>query len=392
MNTQQNYKKKYQIKKKMIGGAINVVHIDNTSFLSEWVKIPDSGQFNCGIYIKQTDKNVILKCIDIQPNIELLNTVTLLNTDYEIFPTIYKVLEAPSKSFIEMHKFNGDLTHILLDIIPNICANTFIASGWPHDIVYDFIKIFNLMLPNTKYSNRIDSQLKSIRTREELTDLAQLICESKNNLVIYNGTTYKYLSFCDIIYHSSIIEKISSLSKSRVTLKYYTDFITELQKYFKQYLSYFRDQYLMILLQLTFKNYFYSDEKFDNFAYTLHDQPLKIDEVIFKDHIINEQYFQLHIIDWDSGLMPISDATYTQMEKNYNNYLLNFSINGQYNLKHFGKSLCDTETINSLFNNNLTGDVKQILTSDFTLDDELFKPTTYNMSEIIDEIEKKHRL
>jgi hypothetical protein len=396
MNSKQKYlkykQKYYQLKNRMVGGAVNIVHINDTSFLSEWKKIPDSGQFNCGIYVKQNDKNVILKCINTRPNIDLLNTVALLNIDYEIFPTIHKVLESPSNSFIEMHKFDGDLTHILLDIIPNICANTFIASGWPYDIVHDFIKIFNLMVPSTKYSNKINSILKSIITHEQTTDLARLLCDSKNNDIIYNGITYKYLKIHDIIRHISTIEKISSLSTSRVTFENYNVFVNELQKYFKQYLSYFRDQYCMVQLQLTFKHYYYSDNKFDNFAYTLHDKPSKIDEVSFYDHIINKQYFQLHIIDWDSGLFPTDVSTYANIEKSYNEYLLGFSINGQYNLRNFGSSLCDKQVIDSLFNNNLTEDIKRILTSDFTLDTKLFKPTTYSMTEIINEIEKKYRI
>ena len=83
MNKYLKYKKKYLLLKNQIGG------IDCNDDNAEWREISNNGQNNCGIYISDKYKSLIMKCSTIDE--EKIEYVNEINNIYPFFPKISRV-------------------------------------------------------------------------------------------------------------------------------------------------------------------------------------------------------------------------------------------------------------------------------------------------------------
>lgn len=92
--------------------------------LTEWTLIPTFGTQNCGIYTHKEDPTILLKCENRKaPSEKFNNAYKLQEAGALLFPKIidWKIIDG--KQYTTMERFDGDVTHLFTERIPNDILN-----------------------------------------------------------------------------------------------------------------------------------------------------------------------------------------------------------------------------------------------------------------------------
>jgi hypothetical protein len=340
------YKKKYIDLKNQFGG------LD----LSEWRSIPNAGQRNCGIFINDKEPHKIIKCTSEKTDIEHINSL-------EVFPRVYENPIINANSYIVMEKLDGDYTSLFFNIIPNIVLNEMKLS---EKIKSELLYIFNSKIPKTHgsksvrintlefryfheadFNKKIEEAFKSVKkvSRFDYSDICiDEICY-KNSHDSYK-TFKEYIDNDEEYSSKSRYNKLLEISKKinefepLINIKLYDTFMNKIFEKIDEIYPIVMKEIIKIKIKLMNKNYYYNDNKFDNFGFS------------FKDITDEEEYpiifgkkIKTYILDWESGLSKISDVDYNNYEYHIENLIdeynkgVNYAINGQYNLSNFNEKL-----------------------------------------------------
>ena len=311
--------------------------------LENWTLVNNNGQHNCGIYTHASDTTLIMKCV-LGTNCKTPEWDDV-NSKSHIFPIIKdkKIDQKTQKCFIIMERFDGDITSIYFNLLPDMVLKS------------------------------ISKDNETIRQMKQLFDIKT---PATMNPII------------PVAQRTNILASINR-SGTILTDKLYKQFIERLTQEWQKYHIIITNEIVRVLLKLLELDYYYNDMKFDNFAYKLSDTIIEDD--FRKDNvpkIFNNKYFYVYIIDPESGLHSLHNSIKYQVEtvtpeiretippiinKNACKYLIycektqqikkilklctekfNLSVHGQYSLSHI--------TINIDQNQDLyTGDTNKIL-------------------------------
>lgn len=345
------YKKKYL---NLLGG-FNVIKFNDESFMNNWIKQHNFGQFNCGIFFIKDDNDKIVKCEDYN-NSSIIQK--LLDNNIFIFPKIYEIIEYNKKYYTIMEKLDGDLTSFLFNYIPNKILNDM-------NLDKDYYKIFYEKIPKTFNSNKDlrsflwnnlyyhiiydkDLRPKVIDAYNKHYDNQKKI---KNKSWNYDNLIYDYNGEKLEIYYKENINLQDEFDYIDNKLKYYNNLNLKYDLYVK-YFDKINNEINLVLrnimtiikkikLLLLSYDYEYFDNKFDNFAYKIIDKP---NNFSFKYHDLN---IEIRLLDWSSGLFLNKEDKYNILyedidsmlneiiKENYNDY----SIFGQYELKNVNSNI-----------------------------------------------------
>ena len=221
--------------------------------------IPNVGHQNCGILINPSDPTRIIKCenktnyiVERKHELDLLKKIDI----YHIFPKIYDITEFNGKTFIEMERFDGDLSYLLLKVCSKKVCNEM-------QIDIELCDLFiRLLLIQHQYS---PSQIEDINTL--IKDL---------NTYIVNPDP-----------------------KQNHYFESYKKFLVKLQEEWKIIIPILINEIIKLEFGLFVNDLFYYDFKLDNFGYKLTDEPLDDDP---RTIMIFDKYLYVYILDWESGL------------------------------------------------------------------------------------------
>ena len=238
------YKSKYLKYKNQKGG----VECDFT----DWTKIKNNGQHNCGIYIHNSDPNLLMKC-----GAGMSDKVQRINEQASIFPIQYSECIKNGKNHLVMQRMDGDITSIYFNLLPIYILNQLTEN---QELIKDVKSMFDI---KTSYSH------------SQMTNDEKII----------------------------ILNEISR--KNTITSDFYNMFIERLKESWLHYHRIISKEIVKILLKLIDLNFYYGDFKFDNFAYKLSDNVIETD--FRRDRVpkIFNKFFYVYIIDPESGLFEL---------------------------------------------------------------------------------------
>lgn len=373
-----NYEKKYikyknkYLQLKQLGGNF----ILN---LTEWVSVANNGQHNCGIFVSDKYSKYLLKCENNKREIDI-SIINALNVFPKIINKTY--IESTNKTYITMKKLDGDYTSIFFKLIPkNILNGMDLSEKVKNDLLY----LLDIKTPKTTnywgnvYIPYLNYKYLSDDTFRDKLIIAFKTITPDNKLTIDEITydvPYYENSFDKFISHllAKNYEKLNKISKEfseidpSINMELYDEFIKQIFREINNIYPVLQKEILRIKKYLIDEhNYFYADNKFDNFGYVLSDEPI---EYYRSDNIpkLFGKYFYTYILDWESGLFKLGRYESLETEKNsqlkkliieYNNGV-DYSVNGQYNLRSYNESMINIETteyttnvINKLFSREL---------------------------------------
>ena len=231
--------------------VVDVVDDDHrwNEFINHWTQISNKGQHNSGIYIK-SDTNRLLKVVnhDVhESNDRSLFVNQKLNC--EIFPTIYSYnMFRGSKYCIEMTRFDGDITDVLMNFIPlKLIASNEHLSQFEKD---DLFELFRTKIPTTY------NEYNPLIVRSIGRFVGANLYLSKNN---FNEQLTSDLM--------NYLKK--RFANSTITMEMYEQFMKLYNKELQRVLPLIvnRIQYLLVMLKEI--DYTYTDCKYDNFGLEL---------------------------------------------------------------------------------------------------------------------------
>ena len=394
MITQNQYKEKYlKVKNKYLslkqnltqinnihGGFIKIDSIDG-DFLKDWYEIPQSGQKNCGIFINNKKPDRIMKCERRSGSDYITeNKIDKLNksTNYEIFPIIYSITTFKKSVYTEMERFDGDVTDLLLHMLPKEIIKT---MGFSEQIQDDILFIYETMIPRTEgrqielswFDESIFYFYKNPNELQNLTDI------NKNQYGIK-----KWIRLEDVKeYIDSFSKVVNKLGKSQVTLDQYKLFMNNLNDQLIIMIPEVTKQIFMLQYRLYELGYAYSDMKYDNFGFTLSDTQKEYLGVNFINNEFNGKYYYIHILDWGSGFFNSDDYTQTGLLKLFNSTEL-LGIHGQYSLKPINRKLLESF---DFLNDYFSKEIIKIITNSFEFNFDFPKKNFTTIDQIVSEID-----
>jgi hypothetical protein len=399
------YKNKYLQLKNQHGGYV----LD----LSEWTKIENLGQQNCGIFESIKYPNYILKCNLIQSKLQ--KDVEIINQSIKLFPTIIDSTvineDGFSKQYITMEKLNGDITSIFFDLFPKKVLQDMIAE---HMINEEQSKnIFTLFLGKCSktfhYSKELQLDINKFTLNclqdPEIYTLYIEYIKANPDVILTNHTfTIKEIEYTNWILSikqeeenfKDLQSKILQIQKiTNITLDLYDSFISKLTDLWSVNFEIIMKEIIKIKLLLAKLDYSYNDNKLDNYGYILLETKI-IDEETSRQYNtpkIFNKYLYVYFLDFDSGLYKYKNPDdklneINHMIKVYNNK--NYAVNGQYSLKTINSNKLRMSQDISLdtftTNNNINPEIIQILQKEYSFNLIPFKHTFSNIEEMYDYI------
>ena len=335
-------------------GGYEIEEHKDKSFLTGWEKLKQYGQQNCGIYISSDKKDRILKCDWCGEKVDEISNINKLIPN--IFPKIYFIHKLNRTCYIEMEKFDGDLTDLIYNILAKYCINKIegineTQKEMMYNMFYALIpKTFNWLpvdeLALTLFGNRNkelrENVLSFILDNEPIRDYVTI--KSKNG----NYIVSPYMTINLFFVKMNTIYPIFNLIQSGVSGIIYEQFLKEFKKQFDIIIPMILKNIKNMKLKLFDINYKYSDNKFDNYAYkTYNSLPEETKREEIDQYIqIGDKFYSLHIIDWDSGLFKDDNKELTKerIDEYEKDYSL-FGIFGQMELGTISESIIPKKKI-----------------------------------------------
>jgi hypothetical protein len=343
------YRAKYLELKKNFNQKGGAIFQANDNFLSNYTKIPNSGQQNCGIYLSN-DNRKIIKCGGSYSSKlqEMLENINKNYPNYKIFPKIYNVYEYDNNNYIEMEKFEGDLTQYLYEVLPqNILLQ---MDNLTYDEKQFYYILFNDSIPKTMNGKSFniydyDKMINYLYHHQDEIDQVTII--KKSGQEYYNNIKInKYTDYKNIIDN---INKINELllnpyfANYNIFIKKYEKFLEIYQEQFNNIMPTIEQQIYRLKLLLINIGLDYIDDKLDNYAFNYSDNNEHLGIVWSNNKLINGKYLNISILDWDSGLTK----SYGEIRSNFKN----FSKYGQYNIILLKEdNLSSYDETNNIFN------------------------------------------
>lgn len=242
----------------------------NTNFnFKNWYIINNNGQQNCGIFLHETKKDILMKC----GAQEYIYNMVLKINNKNLFPKYHQFFKYNNnnndkdsiqpllgkngiQNYVIMDKLDGDITSILYDMIPR----------------YVLKNIFN------DENNKINNE-KNINNYMKIFKIKQYTSYNISDNDIY-----------DII------------NINDINIEMYDKFIDEIKKLWNKYLIIIIKEIFKLHIKLYNYDLMYSDFKFDNYGYKLFNKKLNENDTNIK---IFDKYFYFYFLDPDSGLQSI---------------------------------------------------------------------------------------
>ncbi|VBB18251.1 hypothetical protein YASMINEVIRUS_714, partial [Yasminevirus sp. GU-2018] len=367
---------------RMRGGTLTILpQSEKPSFDGSWRMVSNSGQHNCGIYVNDDNKTRIVKCVrsDITEKNDQSQDANK-KVGFDIFPKIYRYFtydpDKDSDKFIEMDRLDGDVTDLLMDLLPKQIMSHFVEKS----IVTktegdDLLRLLTLKMPSTFPSEKIGLNFRG------LTPIIRLVLENrlegkplpKTDIELQklfdtlkvDDYSRSYLTVEDVI---KVVKKfddfVSEFKESIVSFRTYEAFIKEYLIELAKLVDVVNDQILLLNLFLLKANYVYNDNKYDNYGFRLSTTRENYLGVDWNDkNKIGDSYFYVNVLDWESGLRSVNPAPNSsfssgkseneeEVERWIKFYLagfnLHFSVHGQYNIRRLNEGVIN-EDQESLF-------------------------------------------
>jgi hypothetical protein len=367
------YRNRYlDLKRMMIHGGFKEIVATDDNFLKGWRKISNPGQQNCGIFINDEQPNRLIKCDTTRVDLTKMADEISKQTKYKIFPEIYSITVFNGSNYTEMERFNGDLTDLIMHLLPKEILN---RMGLSEDLKDDILFIYEAMIPKT-------SDREFFLRHFDNASMYLYEHPTANISEIPNFPAWK--SEKNIKEEVQMFDKLSKrLHKSDVTYDQYKRFINRLIDELKRMIPEITKQIFMLQYELDRLGYHYGDYKYDNFGFTLSDKPKEHLGITWTNNKFYGRYYYVHILDWGSGLSKGVDNPI----RYYNETQL-FSVHGQYNLR----------TISDHIMNRIDGldkyfpkEIINIITSDFKTEYDFPKKNFTTMDEIRQDIVSSER-
>jgi len=320
------YKQKYINLREVIrqnGGEPTVERL-----LEGYKEIPNSGQQNCGIFVSNEPwkEKYIIKCErgDLR-NDEKLKDAIEINSIFQnkgmlLFPRIpdKPVYDATNnKTYIKMEKFDGDVTQMLYERLAKLSIKKLNVDNSTADALY---AVYRFKMPATV--GRDDKQL---------------------------------------------LDKLIQTSANTLKFETYDAFMKQFEEDLRKMLHEVGKQIYTILMKMIEVGYYYADNKFDNYGFTLSDKNEKHLDVMWENNKIGDKYFFIRLLDWGSGLEKIEDTDKQQKIYNvadfYDSNFQNFSKYGQYN--SYTLTGFTVESVNLMKTIQMSGDLKKIINTEY---------------------------
>jgi hypothetical protein len=279
-------------------------------FLSDWKEIPNTGQQNCGIFINKNNTDRLLKC---GSDTDFVKINKINDTaGFKLFPyihNVYKYIDGKGidKTYIEMDRFNGDVTDLLtrkipIDIIDSMVLNNGIKD---HLVKLFYYKIHSTKGLNISFFDFDPTNIYIIKNKLPVP----------KNQEEYDKIRKSSIPFDIFIQKNEIYNNfVNEFRNSPLTHAIYADFINRYIQSLQQILPTINEQIFMLRYKLYQQNYQYRDQKFDNYAYSLEDNDIEYMGIGWKQrNRYQSKYFYIHILDWDSGLFPIENERDIEM-------------------------------------------------------------------------------
>jgi hypothetical protein len=142
---------------------------------SGWVKVPNSGQQNCGIFLNESYPSSIIKCESsyVKPSIDFAFD---LQATILLFPKYIEIKVSPDgrNLFTFMDKLEGDLTKLIQIKLDQSLIDFLESKSLEEDVKKQYINLFDL---KTRFSNKF-TDYNTITLRSNL--LAALPDDSTN--------------------------------------------------------------------------------------------------------------------------------------------------------------------------------------------------------------------
>ena len=303
-------------------------------FLKGFTRIPNSGQHNDGIFIKDDE---LIKCTRFDAR-KINNSVNEINSGEAIFPIIYDTYydELSEKTFTKMLKLDGDITSLFYEYIPNEVLNEMGLLSLKEDIM----KIFNAKVPKTM----------------------------GKNLIKY---AYYKANSLDVGQFTEIRDYFKEVNKN-VSYEIYDTFMKKVLENIRNYYLKITTTMVKLQLQLLEKGYRYIDKKFDNYGYMFVNSRVDLSMPFY------DTYIRFYILDWESGLFPLShnDSPLDDITRDIKGCFKYYGTNGQYNIRNFNATMVNTQCIQNNIEEqakikaflNLPDELYKIVMSDYTFD------------------------
>lgn len=362
------------------GGNIFLETRDSmNTFNIEWKNISNSGQHNCGIFLNKNDATKIVKCVegDMEQSNNLTQSINKI-AGFHIFPEIHSYFNFldnpnPSQRFIEMERFDGDVTDLLMHILPKMCIS---LMNLDENDAKDLIQIFEYKLPSTIQDPRLGLRfyftpiirhiIKNLNehgvpdTQEDLARIAQkedIKLDSWIKINDIQNTVKTFRSF------------VTKFSTSKLTSKIYNDFINLYITVLNKYIPMINEQMFVLRYRLLETGHVYKDDKFDNFAFTFADQNTEYMNIRWGErNKIGDKYFFLHILDWESGLFKHDPSSQYEKERILKNYIqdeaISMSVHGQYTMHKLNQRVTGLENSDLFLNHGVSAEVLKILSTE----------------------------
>jgi hypothetical protein len=271
-------------------------------FLDGYTEIGHYGQFNCGIYVKESDKTLI-KCTT-QPldenKIRYLRDIQQRLSMFVIFPRIYDNYVFDGKYYTKMDKFDYDLTKLMYDLLPRRCLYELCIDGFiRHDEINKYFNIFDSIMDKYKFFNGVNDGFLYSIPKNSLQQLK--ILYQNRQMVTDDLYLQRYLFTLDNII--SVFSNFNfSSDKFEMFMGKYCFKFTRLLK------SVFQQIFKLKLLAISV-GYKLGDNKFDNYGLKLSVVNKQHLGTLWNDNMIHlsglPQYFFVSCIDYESVLSAL---------------------------------------------------------------------------------------
>jgi hypothetical protein len=415
-----NIKKKYLLaqekvkselfdEQRIYGGNNDVIHDPTNGFLDGWTEIPNSGQFNCGIFINNDKPNNIMKC----ESWHVLTDGTIFAKELEgilehqVFPKIHNIyFGSDKKSYIEMEKLDGDVTEFLFNVLGDMVLDELEYTEPVKELIQ---KLHQLKTSRTigdtfpsGFSQFNKNYLELFDKRVEhlaLDDNAFQQLKGEYNLPSWITQEHLTKMFGGFSALKDFYKMNSDLFRN-VTYGQYDAYIKALTEKIENIIPMITQQILALGKILLDVGYYYVDFKYDNFGYTLENEQREHLGINWKNNKIGDKFLYLYGLDWSSGLYNCGkitefnrygcDGEFNKFIKLYNNTEL-MAINGQYSLTRGFERAIISEPFDQL-RTHFSDEFIKIITTKYLPEFNFDKFTFTTLDEILDNIKSLQEL